>query len=189
MIRVVSPPPLLPPVCSSHDGHRSPVHDLKGIRGYRAIARRRRRGRRRRRPAAPPVGRCAAWVQVPRSAARSARLSTRAVGPEISPSAAACGEARANQGDDFPQRDGVCRVFVCVLIQFIRDNPGQPRAALRQLRPYGSRDEGPRHRLSTDAAAGEISESPDMGRALTKRVSYHGSKYFRFGHGYFRTRQ
>jgi hypothetical protein len=77
------PPPLLPPVRSSHDCHRSPVHYLKGVRGYRAIARRRRRGRRktRRRPAAPLVGRCTAWVQVPRSAARSARLSTRAAGP------------------------------------------------------------------------------------------------------------
>jgi hypothetical protein len=83
MIRVVSPPPLLSSVRSSHDGHRLLVHYHKGVRGYRAIARRRRRGRRRRRPAVPPLGRCAAWVQLPRSAAPSARLSTRTAGPEI----------------------------------------------------------------------------------------------------------
>jgi hypothetical protein len=71
-------------------GHRPPVHYCKGFRGYRAIARRRRR------PAAPPGGRCAAWIQLPRSAARSARLSivTRAVGPETFSIVAACGEAR-----------------------------------------------------------------------------------------------
>ena len=54
---------------SSHDGHRLPVHYLKGVRGYRAIARRLRRSRRRRRPAVPPEGRCAAWVRLQRSAA------------------------------------------------------------------------------------------------------------------------
>jgi hypothetical protein len=59
---------------------RGPTN-LKGVRGYRAIARRRWRGQRRRRLAAPPVGRCAAWVQLPRLASRSARLSTRAAGP------------------------------------------------------------------------------------------------------------
>jgi hypothetical protein len=73
--------PLRPPVRSSHDGRRSPVHYLKGVRGYRTIARRRQRSLRRRRPGATPVGHCAAWVQLPRSAARSARLSTRAAGP------------------------------------------------------------------------------------------------------------
>jgi hypothetical protein len=46
----------LPPVRSSHDGHRSTAHHLKGVRGYRAIARRRRRGRRRSRPAATQEG-------------------------------------------------------------------------------------------------------------------------------------
>jgi hypothetical protein len=64
------------------------AHALRWVTGYRAIARSRRR------PAVPPVGRCAAWVQLPRSATRSARLSTRADGPEISSSAAASEEAR-----------------------------------------------------------------------------------------------
>jgi hypothetical protein len=87
---------------------------------------------------------------------------------------------------------------VCVLCVFgfrsnlstflVRDNPGQPGVALCQLRPYGSLDEGPRHLLSTDAAAEEISESSDMGRALTKRVDYHGSNYFRLGNADFRAR-
>jgi hypothetical protein len=73
--------PLLPPVHSSHDGYRSLVHNLKGVRGYRAIARRRRLGRRRRRLAASQVGRCVAWIQLQQSGAQSARLSTRAAGP------------------------------------------------------------------------------------------------------------
>jgi hypothetical protein len=70
----------------------------------------------------------------------------------------------------------------------VRDNPGQPGQAEPLYASYGSREEGARHRLSIDAAAGEISESPDMGRAVTKRVDYHGSNYFRLGHKDFPTR-
>ena len=61
-------------MCPSHDGHRTERIDYhKGVRGYRAIARRRRRCRRRKRPAAPSEGRSAARVRLPWSAARSAR--------------------------------------------------------------------------------------------------------------------
>ena len=42
---------------------------------------------------------------------------------------------------------------------------------------YGPRGEEPRHRPSTGAAEGEISESPDMGRALTKRVKNFDARF------------
>ena len=64
-------------------GCRFRFYYLKGVRGYRAIARRLRRGRRRNRPAVLPEGRCAVWVRLPRSAARSTRLRTRAVDPNV----------------------------------------------------------------------------------------------------------
>jgi hypothetical protein len=64
-----------------HSGFRLGHPSRLLCRGYRAIVRRRRRGRSRRRPAAPLVGRCVVWVQLQRSAARSARLSSRAAGP------------------------------------------------------------------------------------------------------------
>jgi hypothetical protein len=81
---------------------------------------------------------------------------------------------------------------VWIPIQFIcASSHRQPRSARPGLTweppyaGYGSRDEEPRHQPSTDATAGENLQVKAMCRALTKRVNYHGSKYFRFGNGHF----
>jgi hypothetical protein len=86
-------------------GHRSTTSrgSDPGVRGYRAIARRRRQGRRWRRLTAQSAGgRCAAWIQLKRSAARSARLPAfrrmlcchGTKNTESSSSVGACVEAR-----------------------------------------------------------------------------------------------
>ena len=83
-----------PPTRSSHDGHRSPNHYNKGVRGYRAIARRRRRAGA---GGALPYSRGAAVRRGFDSRGRPRvvlGLSTRAVDPEVPPSVGACMEAR-----------------------------------------------------------------------------------------------
>jgi hypothetical protein len=61
------------------------------------------------------------------------------------------------------------------LMLLVGVNPGQPGPAEPLYASDGPLDEEPRRRPSTDAGPVERSESPDMGRALTKRVNYHGS--------------
>ena len=87
-----------PPTRSSHDGHRSPNHYNKGVRGYRAIARRRRRAGA---GGALPYSRGAAVRRGFDSRGRPRvvlGLSTRAVDPEVPPSVGACREARVLRG-------------------------------------------------------------------------------------------
>jgi hypothetical protein len=69
--------------------------------------------------------------------------------------------------------------LVCIPIH--RDNPGLPRVAPRQLRApgRGARATAQAVDRPSDAAAGGIPESADMGLALTKWINYHGSNIFR----------
>jgi hypothetical protein len=66
--------------------------------------------------------------------------------------------------------------------RLVGDNPGQPGAALRQLRAPGQGaipSRGTCRRTTPPLA--DISGAPDMERALAKRVNYRGSNIFRFG--------
>jgi hypothetical protein len=130
---------VLPYVPAMMGTGQSPVHCPKGVRGYRAIARRRQRGRRRRRPAASPRGRCAARVQVPRSAACGARLGARAAGPEIPSSAAACGRARVPPVPVFHDRDATRRSAASLAAQ-VAEEDVLPVALVVLRRAAGVRD-------------------------------------------------